>query len=63
LPTAWRLAREHAGDVLFDDLSPGPTRFILRLPRDPGGEQAHSHGNGCAERNLTALVQPPDWAA
>ncbi len=34
LPTAWRLAREHGGDVLCDDRENGPTRFILRLPRD-----------------------------
>jgi two-component system, NtrC family, sensor kinase len=33
LPTAWRLAREHGGDVYFDDLSGGPTRFVLTLPR------------------------------
>jgi signal transduction histidine kinase len=33
LPTAWRLAREHGGDVSFDDGSPDPTRFLLRLPR------------------------------
>jgi signal transduction histidine kinase len=32
LPTAWRLAREHGGDVTFDDLPRGPTRFVLSLP-------------------------------
>lgn len=32
LPTAWRLAREHGGNVYFDDLSPGLTRFVLTLP-------------------------------
>jgi two-component system, NtrC family, sensor kinase len=32
LPTAWRLAREHGGDVRFDERSTGPTRFILSLP-------------------------------
>jgi signal transduction histidine kinase len=35
LPTAWRLAREHGGDVRFDDLPQGPTRFVLSLPRHP----------------------------
>jgi signal transduction histidine kinase len=33
LPTAWRLARQHAGDVRFDDASQTPTRFVLTLPR------------------------------
>jgi signal transduction histidine kinase len=33
LPTAWRLAKEQGGDVLYDDRSGSPTRFILRLPR------------------------------
>src|SRR5262249_17338788 len=33
LPTAWRLAREHGGDVRFDAAPRGPTRFTLRLPR------------------------------
>jgi signal transduction histidine kinase len=34
LPTAWRLAREHGGDVRLDDTAGGPTRFILSLPRE-----------------------------
>jgi signal transduction histidine kinase len=34
LPTAWRLAREHGGDVWFDPQPGGPTRFVLRLPHD-----------------------------
>jgi len=38
LPTAWRLAREHGGDVRFDSVSGGPTRFILSLPL-PSGEE------------------------
>jgi signal transduction histidine kinase len=33
LPTAWRLARQHAGEVRFDDTCQSPTRFILMLPR------------------------------
>jgi signal transduction histidine kinase len=36
LPTAWRLAREHGGDVRFEDLPQGPTRFVLSLPREEG---------------------------
>jgi signal transduction histidine kinase len=32
LPTAWRLAREHGGDVRFEPRPDGPTRFVLSLP-------------------------------
>ncbi|MFN4260019.1 MAG: ATP-binding protein [Gemmataceae bacterium] len=39
LPTAWRLAREHGGDVYWDERLEGPTRFVLRLPQE-------SHRNG-----------------
>jgi signal transduction histidine kinase len=35
LPTAWRLAREHGGDVRYDPTGGGPTRFILSLPTEP----------------------------
>ncbi|HEV3204129.1 MAG TPA: ATP-binding protein [Gemmataceae bacterium] len=34
LPTAWRLIREHGGDVRFQEFPQGPTRFILTLPWD-----------------------------
>jgi signal transduction histidine kinase len=34
VPTAWRLAREHGGEVRFDHLMNGPTRFVLSLPRE-----------------------------
>jgi signal transduction histidine kinase len=34
LPTAWRLARQHDGDVCFVSLPDGPTRFVLTLPRE-----------------------------
>jgi len=37
LPTAWRLAREHGGDVRYESVSGGPARFVLRLPL-PGAE-------------------------
>jgi signal transduction histidine kinase len=33
LPTAWRLAQEHGGDLRYEDLPQGPTRFVLSLPR------------------------------
>ena len=52
LPTAWRLAREHGGTVFFDDLSDGPTRFVLSLPRVLPGHAAtngigvSANGNG-----------------
>jgi two-component system NtrC family sensor kinase len=32
LPTAWRLARQHGGDVQFSRSPDGPTRFVLSLP-------------------------------
>ena len=33
LPTAWRLAREHGGDVTYDPRPDSPARFVLSLPR------------------------------
>jgi signal transduction histidine kinase len=36
LATAWRLAREHGGDVRFEALPGEPTRFVLSLPRPIG---------------------------
>jgi signal transduction histidine kinase len=56
LPTAWRLARENGGEVRYDDLPDGPTRFVLSLPCQPlesepwkrdRSEQDES-SNGCA---------------
>lgn len=32
LPAAWRLARQHGGDVVFVPVEHGPTRFVLTLP-------------------------------
>jgi signal transduction histidine kinase len=32
LPAAWRLAREHGGDVRYVPMAGGPTRFVLSLP-------------------------------
>jgi signal transduction histidine kinase len=39
LPIAWRLAREIGGDVRFDDIPNGPTRFVLTIPR-PAADRA-----------------------
>jgi signal transduction histidine kinase len=36
LPTAWRLAQEHGGDLRYEDLPQGPTRFVLSLPQVVG---------------------------
>ena len=35
LSTAWRLARENGGEVRFEELPQGPTRFVLSLPSSP----------------------------
>jgi two-component system NtrC family sensor kinase len=35
LPTAWRLARQQGGDVRFDGIAQGVTRFVLTLPLAP----------------------------
>lgn len=32
LPAAWRLARQHGGDVQYVPVDDGPTRFVLTLP-------------------------------
>ena len=32
LSTAWRLARQHGGDVRYEGLDQGLTRFVLTLP-------------------------------
>lgn len=49
LPTAWRLAREHGGDVRYDSLPGGPTRFVLTLPRYNGGNGTVASGPGLAD--------------
>ena len=43
LPTAWRIAQAHGGDVFFDERCPSPTRFILRLPRAPAPANGALH--------------------
>jgi signal transduction histidine kinase len=37
LPTAWRVARDHGGDVRFEPTVGGPTRFVLVLPLTSAG--------------------------
>lgn len=40
LPTAWRFARAHGGDVRFVGRPGRPTRFVLSLPRENGNNGA-----------------------
>lgn len=40
LPTAWRLVREHGGDVRHVPIAGGPTRFVLSLPLPESGVPA-----------------------
>jgi signal transduction histidine kinase len=48
LPTAWQLARQHGGDVRFEDA--GTTRFVLTLPADAIAEPTPpADRNGCCE--------------
>jgi two-component system NtrC family sensor kinase len=47
LPTAWRLARQHGGDVHFVSLPDGPTRFVLTLPVEPPSSPA-TNGHGAS---------------
>lgn len=49
LPTAWRLARENGGGVVFDDRATGPTRFVLTLPRAAHLNMPSAPLNGHAE--------------
>jgi signal transduction histidine kinase len=35
LSVAWRLAKQNAGDVQFERVANGPTRFVLTLPTEP----------------------------
>lgn len=53
LPTAWRLAREHGGDVRFEQLPSGPTRFVLSLPR-----HTFPNGSGCNGHSEQPLPLP-----
>jgi two-component system NtrC family sensor kinase len=56
LPTAWRLAREHGGEVRFEPVAGGPTRFVLTLPL-PGGEDCLvSPTNGQTPPSISSLA-------
>jgi two-component system NtrC family sensor kinase len=69
LPTAWRLAREQGGDVRYEELPDGPTRFVLSLPLGsadtvcqesalpPNMEQARN-GNSSSTENATPPPSP-----
>jgi signal transduction histidine kinase len=52
LPTAWRLARENDGDVRFEDLPQGPTRFVLSISRATTGT------NGVHPEPQTPVLAP-----
>ena len=61
LATAWRLARQHDGDLRFDDFGSGPTRFVLSFPLEPESrnresgignqESGTANGDGHPEKN------------
>jgi signal transduction histidine kinase len=46
LPTAWRLARNNGGDVVFAGTSGEATRFVLSLPRSQDAPAQVPQGNG-----------------
>jgi signal transduction histidine kinase len=50
LPTAWRLARQQGGDVRFDGIHNGTTRFVLTLPL-AAAHQDNGHEHGANGRN------------
>jgi signal transduction histidine kinase len=56
LPTAWRLAREHGGEVRYEDLPGGPTRFVLSLPWDTVA--VNGNGKELGQTARTADHQP-----
>jgi two-component system, NtrC family, sensor kinase len=76
LPTAWRLAREQGGDVRFEELPGGPTRFVLSLPLESAGtvcqepalndlsaDAEHArNGNSTSTENATSCPEPANGA-
>jgi signal transduction histidine kinase len=42
LPTAWRLATQHGGDVRFEQAPLGPTRFVMVIPQKADADQPDS---------------------
>jgi signal transduction histidine kinase len=49
LSTAWRLTREHGGELRLEDLPRGPTRFVLSLPVEINGlHQPNGHVSAAA---------------
>lgn len=66
LSTAWRLMREHGGDVRFEPVPGGPTRFVLTLPLErptnghapvPAGER------GCRSGPIPSAPDQPHFPA
>jgi two-component system NtrC family sensor kinase len=56
LPTSWRLAREHGGEVRFEPVAGGPTRFVLSLPL-PGSEDSLAvPANGQTSPGVSSLA-------
>jgi two-component system, NtrC family, sensor kinase len=45
LSIAWRLARQNGGEVRYEELPGGPTRFVLSLPRMETSNGALSNGH------------------
>jgi signal transduction histidine kinase len=63
LPTAWRLAREHGGDVRFEENPGGATRFVMTLPTDPAaGGREHDGIADCGLRIADSPSNPQSAA-
>jgi signal transduction histidine kinase len=45
LSIAWRLARQNGGEVRYEELSSGPTRFVLSLPRTESSNGSLTNGH------------------
>jgi signal transduction histidine kinase len=45
LSIAWRLARQNGGEVRYEELSNGPTRFVLSLPRTESSNGSLTNGH------------------
>jgi signal transduction histidine kinase len=57
LPTAWRLAKQVGGDVRFDGLHDGVTRFVLTLPLAATPTYAHGPHNETKVRHAAHSKQ------
>ena len=63
LPTAWRLARQHGGDVRFVPTGDGPTRFLLTLPAETivDGLSTTPECNGIRSSRPSRRKHGPAW--